>query len=436
MKTGFIAILLAALTPFVLISCKEKDPMQTPSKVQIKAVEGKYNFYVNGELFKLNGAGGGGKLALLHQSGGNSIRSWASANGKAMLDTAYKYKLMVAMGLRMGQELHGFNYDDSAAVGEQYRQNIAAVEMYRNHPGLLCWVVGNELNLAPNRGVPVNPKVYDALKQMVDYIHRNDPNHPVTTTFAGASKEHIRVALERCPDLDFVSLQVYGSLGKMGDIVKAAELKKPFAITEYGPVGHWEMPRTEWGREIEEPSAKKASGIYDRIRRGIVEDPTGLCLGGYAFLWGQKQERTPTWYGMFLKSGEATAVVDELTRYWSGKYPENRAPLTDSLKIDNRNAVDNIYLKPGARSTAIVYVTDPDKDPLIYKWVIMKEVIERSQGGAREIEPPEVSFEILSDSNGELKFVAPKEIGEYRLFSYVFDGNNHAGTANVPFCVK
>jgi hypothetical protein len=340
------------------------------------------------------------------------------------------------MGLSMGQELHGFNYNDTTSVGAQYRRNIAAVEKYKNHPNLLCWVVGNELNISPDRKNPVNPKVYDALKEVVDYIHKADPNHPVTTAFAGVSKEVIKTALDRCPDFDFISLQVYGSLGKIPELAKAAVITKPYIMTEFGPVGHWEMPRTEWGREIEETSAAKASGLWDRIQKGIVSDNSGLNMGGYAFIWGQKQERTPTWYGMFLKSGEATAVVDELARYWTGQYPLNRAPKVDSLKIENKNAVDNIYVKPGARCVAKLYASDPNNDALVIKWVIMKEVIERSQGGAREIEPDEVPFRILSDTNGELIFISPKEEGEYRLFSYVFDGKNKAGTANVPFFVK
>ena len=407
-----------------------------PSKVEIRSVDGKYSFYVNNKKFDLKGAGGGGSLAELQKAGGNSLRTWSPANGQQLLDSAAKYNIMVAMGIGMGQELHGFNYNDTAAVAAQYRRNIRLIEQFKGHPNILCWVVGNELNLSPNRRVPVNPKVYDALKDIVDYIHKEDPNHPVTTTFAGVSRDHIRVALERCPDLDFISVQVYGGLSRMADMIKAAEIAKPFAITEYGPIGHWEMPRTEWGREIEEPSAVKASGIYDRIQKGIVSDPAGLCLGGYAFLWGQKQERTPTWYGIFLKTGEATAVVDELTRYWSGQYPANRAPKVDSLKLEGKNAVDNIYIKPGSACTAKVFASDPENNLLTYKWVIMKEVGQRSEGGAREIEPEGVPFTVLSDSNGVITFNAPSEEGDYRIFSYVYDGRNKVGTANVPFFVK
>lgn len=436
MRYNFKICLLIISVVLLAGACKTPDRMNTPSHVTIKEVNGKYSFYVDDVLFKLKGAGGGGNLDVLHQAGGNSIRTWGSNNGEQVLDTAYKYGIMVAMGIGMGQELHGFDYNDTAAVGKQYRRNIASIEKFKNHPALLCWVVGNELNLSPNRQVPVNPAVYDALKDIVNYIHENDPNHPVTTTFAGASREHIRVALERCPDLDFISVQVYGGLANMTRMIKAAEITKPFAITEYGPIGHWEMPSTEWGREIEETSAQKATGLYNRIQRGIVADSTGLCLGGYAFLWGQKQERTPTWYGMFLKSGEATAIVDELSRYWTGEYPANRAPKVDSLKLEGRNAVENIYLRAGSKSTAKLFMSEPDGDPLIVEWVMLREVKERSQGGAHEAEPDGIQLEVLSEKDGELTFITPSETGEYRLFAYVLDGRNKAGTANIPFFVK
>ena len=434
MKANLVITAITLSAVALLASCKTRDPLQTPSRVEIKAVDGKYSFYVNSEIFEVKGVGGGGNMALLRESGGNALRTWGP--GKEILDSAYKYKLMIAMGLSLRQELHGFDYNDTAAVGKQFRVIKKAIDTYKNHPNLLCWVAGNELNLSPNKGVPVNPKVYDALKDVVDYIHKTDPNHPVTTAIAGVSKDVIKVALEHCPDLDFISLQTYGGLGRIPELARAAEITKPYAITEYGPVGHWERPQTEWGREIEETSAEKASGLYDRIQKGIVSDNSGLNLGGFAFIWGQKQERTPTWYGMFLKSGESTAPIDELTRYWTGKYPDNRAPKVDSLKLEGKNAVDNVYIKPGIQCTAKVFASDPDNDTITMKWVVSREVIERSQGGAREIEPDPVTIEIISDSDGELTFVSPKEVGEYRLFSYVFDGKNKAGTANIPFYVK
>ena len=436
------SVILIILLVAVLFNCscnqiqKSKNEMQTPSKVEIKAIDGKYNFYVNGELFMLKGAGGGNNLSALHDAGGNSLRTWSPRNGMQTLDSAYKYNIMIAMGLNMGQELHGFDYNDTAAVGKQFRRIITTIDELKNHPSLLCWVIGNELNLSPYQGKPVNPKVYDAVNEIVDYIHQNDPNHPATTPMAGVHVDQVKVALERCPNLDFISVQVYGGLGSIEEQVKSAGITIPYAITEYGPIGHWERPRTTWGREIEETSAEKASGLYDRIQNGIVNDQSGLCLGGYAFLWGQKQERTPTWYGMFLKTGEATAIVDELSRYWTDKYPEFRAPKLDSMKINSKKAIDNIYLKPGIEFTAKVFVTDPNGDELIYKWELMKEVEFRSQGGAHEDEPGTIQIETIFDSNGELRFISPKEKGEYRMFSYVFNTKNKVGTANVPFMVE
>ncbi len=439
MKNYFISAAATVLMILFTMSCQNTqitEKEQGPSKVEIRETNGKHYFYVNGEQFELKGAGGGGNLKLLQQSGGNSIRTWGPRNGQQILDSAMKYNIMVAMGIGMGQELHHFDYNDEAKVEEQFQRNILAIDSLKNHPALLCWVVGNELNLSPDHKTPVNPKVWDALKNMVDYIHREDPNHPVTTAFAGVNRDQIEAALERCPDLDFISVQVYGGLGSISRQVQAAGVTKPFAVTEYGPIGHWEMPHTAWGREIEEPSALKASGLYERIQQGIVNDPTGLCLDGYAFLWGQKQERTPTWYGMFLKSGEATAVVDELARYWSGQYPENRAPMVDDIRLNDKKAVENVYVKPGERCVARVNASDPNGDQLSFQWVMLKEVIERSQGGARELEPEGIHFEIHSESNGELVFTAPAEKGEYRLFSYVYDGRDKAGTANIPFMVE
>ncbi len=83
-------------------------------------------------------------------------------------------------------------------------------------------------------------------------------------------------------------------------------------VTEFGPLGHWEVPHTEWGQPIKEPIAVKSASLAKRMQQGLELNLTGLNIGAFAFEWGQKQERTPTWYGMFNKDGKANARIDEI----------------------------------------------------------------------------------------------------------------------------
>jgi hypothetical protein len=86
-----------------------------------------------------------------------------------------------------------------------------------------------------------------------------------------------------------------------------------------------------------------------------------------------------------------------------------------------------------------VHVSDPDNDPLTHKWVLMKEVETRSQGGHFEAKPATLALQILKidmqENYVEMTFNAPNEGGEYRLFNYAYDGKNKVGNANIPFMV-
>jgi hypothetical protein len=66
-----------------------------------------------------------------------------------------------------------------------------------------------------------------------------------------------------------------------------------------------EVPLTQWGAPIENNSTVKAGFYKERYQNSILP-LKGQCLGSFVFLWGQKQERTPTWYGTFLEDGQAT----------------------------------------------------------------------------------------------------------------------------------
>ena len=417
-----------------------QTPKSGPAHVEVKRVDGAFGIYVDGKLFNVKGVGlEGGYYQELADAGGNSFRTWRSTNADEELAEAAKHGFMILMGLDIGKELHGFDYNDEKAVAEQFDRIKETINKYKDHPNVLAWAAGNELNLLfDEKGglKTVDPKTYKALSDIVDYIHEVDQHHPVTTTFAGIMKEHIELALKEVPQLDFLSYQLYGGVGEVGEAVKEAGINRPYMVTEFGPLGHWETPATQWGREIEEPGAIKATAFAERMTKGIINSDDGLLIGSYAFLWGQKQERTPTWYGLFHADGSQTARLDELSRLWTGKYPDNRAPLVESISLEGKAAKDNIYLKPSKTYSASIEVADPDGDPLKTKWTVMNEVGEKSEGGAHEATPEEIEFKIVESSTNTITFVAPSQGGDYRLFAYVYDGKGKVGDANVPFFVK
>lgn len=49
--------------------------------------------------------------------------------------------------------------------------------------------------------------------------------------------------------------------------------------------------------------------------RTFIEPFLGPGLGSYVFLWGQKQERTHTWFSLFTRTGESTPAIDVLQSY-------------------------------------------------------------------------------------------------------------------------
>ncbi len=72
-------------------------------------------------------------------------------------------------------------------------------------------------------------------------------------------------------------------------------------VTEWGATGHWEVNSTPWGAPIETHSSTKADLVQWNDTTWQLDSQKENCVGSYVFLWGQKQERTPTWYGMFLE---------------------------------------------------------------------------------------------------------------------------------------
>ncbi|MEX1383287.1 glycoside hydrolase family 2 TIM barrel-domain containing protein [Lutibacter sp.] len=416
-------------------SKKETMTSNKAVKVELKNNNGQFQLYVNDEPFYIKGAGlEFGSIASVAKHGGNSFRTWRTDNGqqsgKEVLDEALKNGLMVTMGIEVARERHGFDYNDEVAVKEQFERIKKEVIALKDHPALFIWAIGNELNLRAR-----NPKVWDAVNDISKMIHEVDPNHLTTTTLAGISQREIDLIKERCTDLDLLSVQLYAKILELPQQIKEFGWDGPYMVTEWGATGHWEVPKTSWGAPIEENSTLKAANYLKRYKAAIEADSL-KCVGSYVFLWGQKQERTPTWYGVILEDGKETESVDVMHYLWNGAWPENRAPQIESFTINNKTAYENVILNADEENLAIIKVNDIEDDQLNYRWEILKESTDLKDGGDFENRPDAVDFTVLSDKNGELKFKVSAEKGAYRLFGYVDDGQENAATANIPFKIN
>jgi hypothetical protein len=423
--------LLLIIALFFLNCSGQKKLDEMPIKVELLNVNGAYHLYRSGEPYYIKGAGGGlGKMVALVEHGGNSLRTWSTQNGKNILDSAQANGLTVLMGLHVERERHGFDYSDLEAVQEQLDRIQKEVEKYRNHPALLGWGIGNELNLHYS-----NKKVWNAVDEIAEMIHKVDGNHPVTTMLAGINKDEVDYIKTNCPSLDFLSIQMYADVVNVQQRIADAGWTGPYAITEWGATGHWEVAKTEWGAAIEETSSERAAALKDRFEIAIKAD-TSRCLGSYVFLWGQKQERTPSWYGLFLESGEEMESIDVMQFLWTGEWPVNRVPQIFDVFLQGKTRYDNILLKPDLKVALKFRTTDFDNDALQIQAEILPESTELGEGGDYEPRPESIPGLIISQSPEKVEFQTPQKSGAYRIFVYVKDGYNNAATANVPFYVE
>ena len=432
----FAALLpgLMGITACATTSAVSTRPSEQAARVTLQFGAQGARLLVNGSPFYVRGAGlEFGDPETLAANGANAMRTWRTDNGKStgkqVLDRAWANGLYVAMGLEISRERHGFNYDDPVAVRRQLEAVRQEILQYRDHPALFIWVIGNELNLHST-----NPKVWNAVNDISRMIHEVDKNHLTMTALAGIGKDVVALIDNRAPDLDLIGIQMYADIVNLPRYLAESGLRRPYLVTEWGATGHWEVPTTAWGAPLENDSSTKAD-FYRKRHDASIRADTRQCLGSFVFLWGQKQERTPTWYGLYLESGEKTAAVDVMHSLWKGASPANQSPRIAGAWLDGRTADLSVRLRAAQIYKAKLAALDPDGDTLTYRWEMMEESRDLKDGGDTESKPPVLTGLIANPQHPEIAFTAPAQRGAYRLYAYAFDGKGAAAHANIPFFV-
>ena len=436
MKSLAVLLLSVVLMPCAAVqSGAPANPESGPVKVEIRKQNGQFRLYRGDRSYFIKGAvyGGdpNGKLPMkdLAARGANSVRS----SGARILDEAQRLGMTVLVNLPMRMEsVHKFNYSDPEAVRRQFEEMKNRVMEFKDHPAVLMWAIGNELSVGYK-----DRTVWNAVNDVAKMIHEVDPNHPALTVIGDGSinGDDFKEIQRRAPDLDLLGVNYYKGIEEVPTKIRANEWNKPYVVTEWGPSGDWQVPRTEWKASIEETSTEKAQRYLERYH-GTIREDAERCLGSYVFIWQWRQERTHSWYGMFLESGERTEAVNVMQYLWTDQWPANRAPRVEELAIDGKLAAGNVYLSPGGSHIASLKVSDPEGDPLTIRWEIMPEVARAGYAGGGEKRSQPMPELIRKTGEREIVFSAPAQEGAYRVFVFALDGQGNAATANIPFFVR
>ncbi len=418
---------LPLLAAFLFHGCESSD-RASGAVYRIEKQAERWVLLKDNAPFYIKGAVAGHYFDKINAYGGNAVRfGW---NYDENMEKARENDLAVMVSLPVRPERDGMDWNDTLTVEKNIQQVMDIVKKFKDHPSVMFWALGNEPDWIPP-GVPYNPKLWDWIDQMAVKIKQIDPFHPVMTVIGNSTFEKkIKEIAAQCPHLDLIGINLYGDFSNETEIVRKY-WQKSYAVTEWGPHGHWQRPYTEWNAPLEECSSEKAAAYRHNYTQVIQKDSTH-CLGSFVFFWDQKQEITHTWYGMFGKNGLESEAVNVMQFLWSGKRPFNSAPAVRELFINGKPRQLNLYLDTGEACRAFLDVYDAE-DELIFSWEVKKEVTPAPYAGHGEIPAAPIEGLIVNPDKPEIRFKTPAQEGAYRLFGYAFDGQGHWAYANFPF---
>jgi hypothetical protein len=394
------------------IASPQGPPSAGKTPVRVDRDADGFHLRRNGDEVVIHGADGVSSLDRLAAIGGNSIRTYGVEGTEQVLDQAHGVGLTVTAGLWLGHQSYLDYAKDTAALERQREMVRAAAERFKDHPALLMWGLGNEMETG---GAPDNPALWREVERLARLIKSIDPNHPVMTVVAEISPEKIAAIKKYAPSVDVLGVNSYGGAFSLHKRLKKAGWDRPYVLTEFGPLGPWESAKTPWGAPLEPSSTEKA----DVYRRAWRANQNRDSLGGYAFQWGHKYEATETWFGMLEPAtGERLAAVDAMQEAFTRRGPANRVPVLDSLK----SSASGQRVPPGSVHPVRVAAHDPEGDGLGYRWEVRPESGPAVGGAVR-------------GQGAQVDLVAPSQEGAYRLYTFVSDGHGGAATANFPFYV-
>jgi hypothetical protein len=367
MKQNLTLILILCITQLIL-GCSQLEKSKTEQKEAETNIELKDNwYYLNGEKFFIKAIGYeiGARpgqhpyedekkdhlelmkydLDNIKKGGYNTIRTWSQFS-EAQLKLVQESGLKLIMGLEVNPEE---DYGDPKFINHCKTQLEDILKYAPKYDCIITYLVINEPQT--DHIHKVSAKAFkDLMKMMVDMIHKDHPNVPVTLSANAMISDWMDESM-----YDVYAYNCYGynegQTATMGfrDYIKGLNelngLDKPFIITEFG---HSVSPKGGFGsfgsRTLKEQSEGLVSNYRDLMDAGAV----GMCPFYYADGWwkgGEKsihnKDQPEEWFGFWGykdvndKYGSPRPVWFAMRDYMKGLIisPKNKTIHTNTTTI-------------------------------------------------------------------------------------------------------
>lgn len=284
---------------------------------------------------------------LMKDMGVNTVRFYqpgekAESVKTVIRDLFDKYGIRSIMGHWLGFWENPCPFYGDKDFQERIKKEVLdMVQLYKDEPGVLMWVLGNEnnyscLNLVhawsneeidkepdPQKQKMMRAKIYYSfVNEITKEIHKIDPDHPVA--LGNGELIGLEFAKEVCPDVDLIACIIYR--GKtFGSLFKSlkATFDKPVILSEFGA----DSFDAYLNKEDQNIQAFFLESQWRQIYENLANYPEGVgnCLGGVMFEW------TDEWWKHNESSMESWQVHDTES-HWS-----NSSYYFDIKAEDNKN---------------------------------------------------------------------------------------------------
>ncbi|MDD5270412.1 MAG: glycoside hydrolase family 2 TIM barrel-domain containing protein [Candidatus Omnitrophica bacterium] len=245
-------------------------------------------------------------------------------------DLFQKFGIRTIMGHNLGiYDIPPPNYADEGYRQQVKEEVLAIVKAYKDEPGILFWLLGNENNYSfddqiapwgsdeldniedPKERANAKAKLYYSfVNDIAKEIKKIDPNHPVA--MGNGEVFFLDIANTVTPDIDILGLISYRGMS-FGNTWEQANKRfgKPIVLTEFGCDRYNALTK----KEDEDIQVKFLISQWKEILRNTCgKTGKGTVLGGCIFEWNDE------WWKHDAANPASWYVQDETAGWTNGAY--------------------------------------------------------------------------------------------------------------------